>query len=345
MNASQKKNLRNLIVLVVLLAAVLGIVLAVNRSKAKKEAAQAASSAETAVTASGASYTALTYNNGTATLSFTANGDGTWSWADDTEFPLDSDYITKIVNTLSGLTPQQTITDGDTLDAYGLENPAMTLTATADDGTKTTVALGNATTDGNSYYMLLNGEESPVYIIAGDLHSELSSGIYDMMKLPTLPVLTADQISSITVTGKVSTTLTAQVSAAADSSAASSSASSSAGSGASVTWSCNGKDVTAQTDASSLVSEACVLTLNACKDYKPSAQAVTLCGLDSPGCTLTVSYTDKDGKDETLVLTVGGKATDGKSYYVRLKDDSTVYSMDASTISTILTVAGSGLSA
>jgi hypothetical protein len=41
--------------------------------------------------------------------------------------------------------PQQTITEGDTLEAYGLDSPAMTLTATAAAGTQTTFALGNAT--------------------------------------------------------------------------------------------------------------------------------------------------------------------------------------------------------
>ena len=34
-------------------------------------------------------------------------------------------------------------------------------------------SLGNTTTDGNSYYMLMNEQESPVYIISNSLYTEI----------------------------------------------------------------------------------------------------------------------------------------------------------------------------
>ena len=37
-----------------------------------------------------------------------------------------------------------------------------------------TISLGNTTTDGNSYYMLMNEQESPVYIISNSLYTEMS---------------------------------------------------------------------------------------------------------------------------------------------------------------------------
>ncbi len=42
------------------------------------------------------------------------------------------------------------------------------------EGETLTLDFGNATTDGTSYYMLMNGQESPVYIISGTLYDYLS---------------------------------------------------------------------------------------------------------------------------------------------------------------------------
>ena len=89
---------------------------------------------------------------------------GNWIWADDPEFPLDDSTVQGILALLTDLRPQQTITEGDTLEAYGLGPAFATLTATRPDGGTLTVALGNTTTDGDSYYMLPGrAGESGVY--------------------------------------------------------------------------------------------------------------------------------------------------------------------------------------
>ena len=56
--------------------------------------------------------------------------EGAKPWADDPDFPLDDTTVTAMVDLLTSLKPQQTITDGDTLEAYGLDDPFATLTAT-----------------------------------------------------------------------------------------------------------------------------------------------------------------------------------------------------------------------
>ena len=198
MNRTQKKTLVLLLGILVGLGILLAVVSAVKRSSAQREAEEAAAQdAASVITETEAAYSSLTYDNGSATLSFHLDEAGKWVWSDDPEFPLDDSTIQSILTLLTNLKPQQTITEGDTLEAYGLDQPFATLTAAKPDGGTLTISLGNTTTDGNSYYMLMNEQESPVYIISNSLYTEMSKTIYDMCDLPELPQLTADFTSTI----------------------------------------------------------------------------------------------------------------------------------------------------
>lgn len=344
MTKKQKRSLLILIGILVVLAAGLLAVRAHNKAAEKKAAAADAASSESSLTGADLKFSAISYTNSNATLSFARDKDGNWYWTGDPEFPLDSDYLTKLSNTLSGLTPQQTITKGDTLDAYGLSTPAVTLTATETDGTALKLALGKATTDGKSYYLLKDGDESTVYVVEGTLYAELTQGIYAMIQLPKLPTVQESQLTSVAISGAAQTALKATVTKA-DSSAAASSADSSAAAGSdSVTWrDANGADVTGNTDMTDLISEICGLTIDHCEDYKPSAKAVSICGFDSPKCTLSVNYTDESGAAAGFALTVANKTADGSSYYVRLNNDTTIYAVKTDALAKLLQVAASGL--
>ena len=167
MNRTQKKTLVLLLGILVGLGILLAVVSAVKRSSAQREAEEAAAQdAASVITETEAAYSSLTYDNGNATLSFHLDEAGKWVWSDDPEFPLDDSTIQSILTLLTNLKPQQTITEGDTLEAYGLDQPFATLTAAKPDGGTLTISLGNTTTDGNSYYMLMTEQESPVYIIS-----------------------------------------------------------------------------------------------------------------------------------------------------------------------------------
>ena len=208
MNRTQKKTLVLLLGILVGLGILLAVVSAVKRSSAQREAEEAAAQdAASVITETEAAYSSLTYDNGSATLSFHLDEAGKWVWSDDPEFPLDDSTIQSILTLLTNLKPQQTITEGDTLEAYGLDQPFATLTAAKPDGGTLTISLGNTTTDGNSYYMLMNEQESPVYIISNSLYTEMSKTIYDMCDLPDLPQLTEENLQSVTVEGAASTLL------------------------------------------------------------------------------------------------------------------------------------------
>ena len=323
MNRTQKKTLVLLLGILVGLGILLAVVSAVKRSSAQREAEEAAAQdAASVITETEAAYSSLTYDNGNATLSFHLDEAGKWVWSDDPEFPLDDSTIQSILTLLTNLKPQQTITEGDTLEAYGLDQPFATLTAAKPDGGTLTISLGNTTTDGNSYYMLMNEQESPVYIISNSLYTEMSKTIYDMCDLPELPQLTEENLQSVTVEGAASTLLRPI-----DKETSS------------------GEDVTGSADTASLLAELGALTFTKCVDYKPTDEAAALCGFDAPQATVTILYLNDTGTEGTLTLTFGSENLDQTGYYVRMEGDSTIYQMDTASVDTILSVAENGLTA
>ena len=329
MNPSQKKHLLILVLILAALAAALLIVRAVKARSAQEAEEEAAAAEAAGVITEEAAYSALSYDNGTTALSFALDESGNWTWADDPDFPLDDTTVTAMVDLLTSLKPQQTITDGDTLEAYGLDDPFATLTATTPEGGTLTIALGNATTDGTSYYMLMNGQESPVYIIADTLYTYMSKAIYDMCDLPELPLLTEEQIRSVTIAGAQSLTLTPEQGEDADGNAV-------------ITWMSGGEDVTEA--AADLIAQARAMTVTKCVDFKPTDEAASICGFDEP-VKVAVAYLDDNGAEQTLTLSIGTENLSGDGWYVRLNGDTTIYQMDLDALDALVSAAQNGLTA
>ena len=326
MTRKQKRLLRKLILLVVLLALVLGIVKLVKSHRAAQEAEEEAARDAAGIITEQQDYSAIQYWNGNATLSFALNEEGTWVWADDPDFPLDNATVLQISELLTGLKPQQTITDGDTLDAYGLDEPTATLTATGADGEVLTLSFGNTTTDGTSYYMLMNGEESPVYIVDGTLRSAMSTAIYDMCILPELPALTADILSKVKLAaGENTLLLTAKQEEDA------------------TTWRSIVENVTGSQKVADIVADLKSLAITKCVDYRPSDEAVDICGFNAPTATVDVTYLSDGGADQFLDLTIGTLNLAGDGYYVRVGDDTTIYEMAADSVDALINGAANGL--
>jgi len=346
MYASQKQTLKVLIAAVAALAILLLIVTAVKKRSAEEKQEVASSAAAATVTDDSTQYNAMVYNNGSATLSFAQDEAGTWYWTDDPDFPLDQDYILKILDTITGLHPQQTITGGDALEDYGLAEPAMTLTATAENGDSLTLNLGNQVTGSSgSYYLYITGDETTIYVVSNTLASKLELGIYDMMQMPELPSIPEENFNTITVEGAEETTLTSYADRSSAGSSSASANSSAENQAVTVTWRSSGANVTDNSDVQSLISTLSNLPLSRCEDYNPVDEAVTICGFDAPTATVTAEYLDETGSEQTLTLYVGGATAAGDGYFVRVNDDTTIYSMTSDSLSTILSVAASGLAA
>ena len=341
MSNQQKRTFRILLTVAIVLAVALAAVLIYKNQAAKaQEEAEAQAQADAVITQD-QEYNALTYYNGSATLSFTLDEEGSWIWADDPTFPLNQTTVTAIVDLLTSLTPQQTITDGDTLEAYGLDHPTATVTASGADGVSLSLTLGKTTTDGESYYMMMNDDESTVYIISGTLYNYLSTPIYDMCILPEIPDLSQENLSSITVMGAVSTTLTASQEENTDGEETGSEDTDADAADVTVTWTdSQGTDVTDNTQVTALLTELSTFSLTECADWRPSDEAVSICGFDAPAAVAEITTTSA-----TLTITVGSATLDGTGYYVRINDDTTIYQAATASVDTLLEVAASGIGA
>lgn len=278
-------------------------------------------------------YTALTYSNGSFTLSFTLDGEGKWSWTADPGFPLDDTTLTTILAELSSLRPQQTLAAEESMESYGFTDPGATLTATERNGRELTLVFGKATTDGASYYMQMNGDETTVYIVAGALYQHLQTPIYDMMKLPDLPQLPENWLESIIIQGAESTVLTAVRPEDAP--------------GATPTWRSGGANITDSQTVQALLDDLANLAFAKCVDYAPAEEAAELCGLGDTAVLLTVDYLTESGTEQSLTLAVGSRAVDGDGRYIMLPEssDPSIYLLSTALLDPLMQIAANGLEA
>lgn len=280
--------------------------------------------------------TTLSYDNGSASLSFSLNEAGKWVWDADGDFPLDDANLTSILELLSTWKPQQTITDSDVLENCGMDDPTATVTAGTAQGGTMTMRLGKATTDASSYYMRFNDDESTVYIIDGSLYRLLCVPIYDMCRLPELPELPESSIQSVTIRGAapaegesgVTTVLAARRAE---------------GDGGVTTWRSSGANVTDDETVRALLGDLESLAFTRCVDYRPSDEAVEICGFSAPAAEVAVEYIPEGGVEQTLALTIGTPVPDGSGRYVRMGEDPTIYLLPTAALDPLMRVAANGL--
>ena len=105
--------------------------------------------------------TGVKYNLGTGEMNFEKNGD-TWYYTADKDFPLRQSYPKTVADAMGQLSADRELEDADALEEYGLDHPTYTVTLTDEDGTVTTIKVGNAT--GNDYYATVDDTEK-VYTI------------------------------------------------------------------------------------------------------------------------------------------------------------------------------------
>ena len=280
------------------------------------------------------SFNALTYFNGETTLSFERDENGTWRWTADRDLPLDDSVVVDILEQLSAWNPQQTLTDADALENSGVSEPTGSITATTVSGSYTTLVFGKTTDDGNSDYVRLNDDESTVYIIDGALSDLMDIPVYDMCRLPSLPVLEESRIRSIVIRGAaqgedsagIVTSLSAQQNDGYTS------------------WRFEGANVSDLPEIRALLEDMTALTFKKCIDYNPSAEAASICGFDAPAAILQISYVTESGTEQSLELTVGNRLPDQSGRYTRMGTEPTLYLLATDLLDPLMTIAANGLS-
>jgi hypothetical protein len=336
-----KKTTRNLIILLVVLVLCVGAYVGArvyNDNQTKKAAADASASKITVIALS--DIDELTWNNGTTTFTF-AKSNGTWAYS-DAAFPLDTSYPEAVASTLASLSAVRKMDQpADSLSAYGLAQPAFTLTA-ASGSQKITLLIGSAS--GANYYAKIDGQDA-IYTIGSSLVTEIQHNLADMAKIDTFPTLSEKNMTAVSLSsgGKTLQLAKQTVESATDSSTAttgtdSSTTSSTGSSTQSVTYQWSGTQgggsSSSNTSLSSLIKTLGALKFSACSAYNTAVGARTEYGVDTPTLSLTVQYTDDQGTAQTMTLAVGS-ATSSGDYYATLNGSTSIFTISKDTVTTL----------
>lgn len=330
MTWKERRLITVLSVILAILSAALLIVLGIRYRQPRDAVQDPAAQAVQAAQAAGSTYASLSVYSGSATLSFSIQEDGTWVWDDDTEFPLDDSTIESMMELLSDLTPQQVLSDPESLESYELDAPSASISAVKVDQSTVSVTFGKATTDGTSRYAMMNDDASTIYIFADTLYQALQTPIYDMMTLPELPELPESSISSISIQGPGEDAQPLLLAAQHTDDGA-------------TTWLSGGEDVTDNASVQALLEDLGQMQIARCVDYRPSDEAASICGFDAPDALVQVTYTPEDGSESVWTLTVGTTEPGGTGRYARIGADTTIYLLETALLDPLMRIAAGGL--
>lgn len=277
---------------------------------------------------SGDQVTSLCLDSG-APLCFEKNG-ADWHYTGDSDFPVNTAYLEKILTAFCDVTVRKTIDSPQSLDEYGLIQPACVVTAVA--GETYTLSIGSETAMGGERYLSVG--DGRVYLGDSGLLDSFCYELLELVKKEVIPAM--EQVQRFTVSsGSKSYELDYLE-----------------GSGLSYSddyvWFLREGDTYKALDtlsAESLVSAVTGLSWGDCVSYQVSPEELAAYGLAEPKLTVQVDYTqtvsidtgmttsdgeaihDTQTQSKSFTLQVGDYA--GESCYARIADSPMVYQVDA----------------
>ena len=288
----RKKNkgvLILIIVLVLLLAVYFGLRSWNVSQEEKEEAEQEAATVHVTDTAA-EDIVSLKFNVGNGDLEFSKEDDK-WYYTPDKDFPLQQSYPEDMAETVGSITAGRELTDGDSPDAYGLDDPAYTVEYTDADGNVTELLFGDMT--GDDYYVMVSGSDT-VYTVGSSVIDSLNYALEDMAQLDDYPSIGSGNLVKEVITQNGETT----------------------------TYDSENEDQAE--DIAAVAGGLGAVTLSEAADYSVADADRGNYGLDNASrTTVEVTYTE-DNEDKTMTLYIGGEDGDG-SRYVMMDDSRIVY--------------------
>lgn len=306
----KKKNITLLaliVILIVLFAANKIITSVIADNEAKKEAESESESEAARIFLSDLKDIAnIKFNNGTTDLSFSYTKEGGWVYDPDSTCKLDQNLMNTFSQSLIQLESTRKLAEPDSLDSYGLDSPASSVTFTDSEGNSQTYYVGDTVND-KYCYMMTDKDKDSVYTVEPSWKSYLSYNINKFVKTVDVTDIWNSKETSIKVdNGKNTVELIKN--------------------GTSYTVSKDGgeAEVVTDTTAASTFTSAVSITPTACVNYKPSKEQLTKYGLDRPQYTITINYKDDSGTAQKLTIYIGNKDSSGSSIVYYTSEDKMV---------------------
>lgn len=232
----------------------------------------------------------LKFNVGNGDLEF-GKEDDQWYYTPDKDFPLQQSYPEDMAETVGSITADRELTDGDSIDAYGLDEPAYTIEYTDADGNTAELLFGDMT--GDDYYVMLNGNDT-VYTVNSSVIDPFNYTLDDMAQLDDYPSIGSGNLVKEVITQNGETT----------------------------TY--DSEDEDQAEDIAAVAGGLGAVTLSEAADYSVEDEDLDVYGLDEDSrITVEATYTQND-EEQLLTLYIGNEDGSGNRY-VMLNDSRIVY--------------------
>ena len=297
----KKKGILILLAVLVLLTAVYFILRTWNARQEEKEKEEQEAATVRVTDTSADDIVSLKFNVGNGDLEFSKE-ENQWYYTPDKDFPLKQSYPEDMAAAVGSITADRELTDGDSPDAYGLDDPAYTVEYTDADGNVTELLFGDMT--GDDYYVMVSGSDT-VYTVGSSVIDSLNYALEDMAQLDDYPSIGSGNLVKEVITQNGETT----------------------------TYDSENEDQAE--DIAAVAGGLGAVTLSEAADYSVADEDLDMYGLDEASrITVEATYTQND-EEQLLTLYVGNEDGSGNRY-VMLNDSRIVYLISDEICSNIL---------
>lgn len=243
----------------------------------------------------------LKFNVGNGEMEFTKE-DGAWYYTPDQDFPLVQSYPEDMAESAGNIEAARELTDGDTMEDYGLDEPSYTLEYTDADGNQTEVYFGNMT--GDSYYVTV-GDTGSVYTVDSAVIDSFNYTLDEMAQLDEYPNIGSGNLLREVITQNGETTIY------------------------------DSENSDQEEEIAAVAGGLGAVTLSEAADYSVEEEDLAGFGLDEASrITVEATYTT-DEEEQVLTLYIGGEDGDGNRY-VMINESRIVYLISAAICENIL---------
>ena len=297
----KKKGILILLAVLVLLTAVYFILRTWNARQEEKEKEEQEAATVRVTDTSADDIVSLKFNVGNGDLEFSKE-ENQWYYTPDKDFPLKQSYPEDMAAAVGSITADRELTDGDSPDAYGLDDPAYTVEYTDADGNVTELLFGDMT--GDDYYVMVSGSDT-VYTVGSSVIDSLNYALEDMAQLDDYPSIGSGNLVKEVITQNGETT----------------------------TYDSENEDQAE--DIAAVAGGLGAVTLSEAADYSVADEDLDMYGLDEASrITVEATYT-QDDEEQLLTLYIGSEDGSGNRY-VMLNDSRIVYLISDEICSNIL---------